>query len=242
VVDRAKLLEGDDCHYQHHDQHDPEAAQNPLTDGPLFHAHAPYFLALFRPGFADAGESRDRWVGKLCGSSDLSDGLRGEFYIDREIVSHLAILYARRNARLPPYFCNVMFRYHLQHLFLAAPFTIPSMPERRELEMKKIAVALVMVGSLSMAGQASAHGHGGDVVGALIGGAVLGAVVSSALTPAPVVAYQPVYAQPAYQPAPVYAGPPPGYCYDPYQRGYVACGAPPQQQYGYGQPQPQPGW
>jgi hypothetical protein len=136
-----------------------------------------------------------------------------------------------------------MFRYHLQHLFLCAPCTIVSMPERRELKMKKIAVALVMVGSLSMAGQASAHGNGGDVVGALIGGAVLGAVVSSALNPAPVVAYQqPVYAQPAYQPAPVYAGPPPGYCYDPYQRGYVACAAPPPAQYGYGQPQPQPGW
>ncbi|NYH17809.1 hypothetical protein GGD41_005037 [Paraburkholderia bryophila] len=78
--------------------------------------------------------------------------------------------------------------------------------------MKKIAVALVMIGSLSVAGQASAHGNGGDVVGALIGGALLGAVVTSALNPAPVVAYQqpvyaqPVYAQPAYQPAPVYAG------------------------------------
>jgi hypothetical protein len=136
-----------------------------------------------------------------------------------------------------------MFRYHLQHLFPRAPFTICSMPERRELNMKKIAVALLMVGSLSAAGQASAHGNGGDVVGALIGGAVLGAVVSSALAPAPVVAYQqPVYAQPAYQPAPVYAGPPPGYCYDQYQRAYVACAAPPPGQYGYGQPQPQPGW
>ena len=78
--------------------------------------------------------------------------------------------------------------------------------------MKKIAVALVVAGSLCVAGQASAHGHGGDIVGALIGGAVLGAVVTSALNPAPVVAYQqPVYAQPAYQPAPVYAGPPPGF-------------------------------
>ncbi|WCM19899.1 ecotin precursor [Paraburkholderia bryophila] len=116
--------------------------------------------------------------------------------------------------------------------------------------MKKIAVALVMIGSLSVAGQASAHGNGGDVVGALIGGALLGAVVTSALNPAPVVAYQqpvyaqPVYAQPAYQPAPAYAGPPPGYCYDRYSGGYVACEAPPPQaQYGYpGYPQPQPGW
>ncbi|KXU89775.1 ecotin precursor [Paraburkholderia monticola] len=112
--------------------------------------------------------------------------------------------------------------------------------------MKKIAVALVMAGSLTVAGQASAHGNGGDVVGALIGGAVLGAVVTSAL--APVVAYpqpvyaQPVYAQPAYQPAPAYAAPPPGYCYDQYQRAYVACGAPPPGQYGYAQPQPEPQW
>ncbi|MPX39283.1 ecotin precursor, partial [Moraxella catarrhalis] len=48
-------------------------------------------------------------------------------------------------------------------------------------------------------------------------------------------------AQPVYQPAPVYAGPPPGYCYDQYQRAYVGCGAPPPEQYGYPQ-QPQPGW
>src|ERR1700739_3362119 len=132
--------------------------------------------------------------------------------------------------------------YQLQHLFPRAPYTIRSMPERRERNMKKIAVALLVVGSLSVAGQASAHGNGGDVVGALIGGAVLGAVVTSALNPAPVVAYQqPVYAQPVYQPAPVYAGPPPGYCYDQYQRAYVACGAPPAGQYGYPQqPQPQP--
>ncbi|MCC8393357.1 ecotin precursor [Paraburkholderia sp. MMS20-SJTR3] len=111
--------------------------------------------------------------------------------------------------------------------------------------MKKIAVALVMAGSLTMAGQASAHGHGGgDVVGALIGGAVLGAVVSSVLNPAPVVAYQqPVYAEPVYQQAPAYTAPPPGYCYDDYRRAYVACAAPPPGQYGCAQPpQPQPGW
>jgi hypothetical protein len=181
---------------------------------------------------------------RVVGLVDLSDGLSGGFYIDREIVSQLTIGGANGGRRSREGGCNVMFRYHLQHLFLCTPFTILSMPEWRELKMKKIAVALVMVGSLSVAGQASAHGHGGgDVVGALIGGAVLGAVVSSVLTPAPVVAYQqPVYAQPAYQPAPVYAGPPPGYCYDPYQRGYVACAAPPPAQYGYGQPQPQPGW
>ncbi len=56
---------------------------------------------------------------------------------------------------------------------------------------------------------------------------------------------QPVYAQPAYQPAPQPAptySVPPGYCYDQYQRAYVACGATPPGQYGYAQPQPQPGW
>jgi hypothetical protein len=110
-----------------------------------------------------------------------------------------------------------------------------------------MAIALVMIGSLSVAGQASAHG-GGDVVGALLGGAVLGAAVTSVLNPAPVVVYQqpvyaqPVYARPAYQ-APAYAGPPPGYCYDQYQRAYVACGAAPVAQYNYPQPpQPQPNW
>ncbi|MGH8782523.1 ecotin precursor [Paraburkholderia sp.] len=117
--------------------------------------------------------------------------------------------------------------------------------------MKKIAAAVLMVASLTAAGQASAHGRGGDIVGALIGGAVLGAVVTSALNPGPVYAQpayaqpvyaQPVYAQPVYQPvyqqAPQYAGPPPGYCYDRYQRAYVPCGAP-AGQYGYEQ---QPGW
>lgn len=108
--------------------------------------------------------------------------------------------------------------------------------------MRKIAAAILMVGGLAVAGQASAH-NGADVVGALIGGAVLGAVVSSALNPAPAVVYQapayaPVYQAPVvYQaPAPVYAGPPPGYCYDQYQGAYVACGPA-----GYAPP-PQPGW
>jgi hypothetical protein len=75
--------------------------------------------------------------------------------------------------------------YQLQHLFPRAPYTIRSMPERRERNMKKIAVALLVVGSLSVAGPASAHGNGGDVVGALIGGALLGAVVTSALNRLP---------------------------------------------------------
>ena len=115
--------------------------------------------------------------------------------------------------------------------------------------MRKIAAAVLMVGGLAAAGQASAH-DGGAIVGALLGGAVIGAVVNSALNPAPPVVYQepayapvyqaPVYA-PVYQQAPVYAGPPPGYCYDQYQGGYVACGPAPVQPYGYAPP-PQPGW
>jgi hypothetical protein len=111
--------------------------------------------------------------------------------------------------------------------------------------MKKVAVAVMLAGTMAVAGQASAHGRDGDVVGALIGGAVLGAVVTSMLNPPPVVAYQqPVYQAPAYQ-APAYqasdyAGPPPGYCYDQYQRAY-ACGNAPQS-YGYGYAPVRTGW
>jgi hypothetical protein len=104
--------------------------------------------------------------------------------------------------------------------------------------MREIAAAVLMVGGLAVAGQASAH-DGGAVVGALLGGAVIGAVVGSALAP-PVVYQAPAYA-PVYQQAPVYAGPPPGYCYDQYQGGYVACGPAPAGAYGYAPP-PQPGW
>jgi hypothetical protein len=111
--------------------------------------------------------------------------------------------------------------------------------------MKRVAAVLLMAGSLTMAGQASAHGHGGDggaVVGALLGGAVIGALVGSAVNAQPVYAQpvyaQPVYAQPVYQPVYAQPGPPPGYCYDDYRRAYVACGAQPQQGY-Y---QQQQGW
>jgi hypothetical protein len=123
----------------------------------------------------------------------------------------------------------------------------------RKNKMRKIAAAVLMVGGLAVAGQASAH-DGAAVVGALLGGAVIGAVVGSALNPVPPVVYQapayaPVYQAPAYVPAyapayqqaPVYAGPPPGYCYDQYQGGYVACGPAPAGPYGYAPP-PQPGW
>jgi len=180
-----------------------------------------------------------RQLARLRGNADRSSG-------DRLLILSIALARdspTRRplgrytgNARLP--LAASISARAVHNLF---------MPERRESNMKKIAVALLMVGSLSMAGQASAHGNGGgDVIGALIGGAVLGAVVTSVLNPAPMVAYQPpvyaqpVYAQQAYQPPPAYAGPPPGYCYDRYQRAYVACGAPPPGQYGYSEPQP--GW
>jgi hypothetical protein len=133
--------------------------------------------------------------------------------------------------------------YHLQHLFPRLTPTIRSMPtspDGGEQKMRKIAAALLMAGGLAMAGQASAH-DGGDIVGALIGGAVIGAVISSALNPPLVVAYQaPGYAPPAYQQQ-AYT-PPPGYCYNAYQGGYVACSPPPAGQYGYAPAPPQPGW
>jgi hypothetical protein len=109
--------------------------------------------------------------------------------------------------------------------------------------MKRGALVLLMIGSLSMAGQASAHGRGGGyggehgggrggdggaIIGALIGGAVLGALVTSVANAQPSYA-QPAYAEPAYaQPAyaqPAYAqpAPPAGYCYDGYRRAYVPC-------------------
>ncbi len=109
--------------------------------------------------------------------------------------------------------------------------------------MKRVAAVLLMAGTLTMAGQASAHDHGGNggaVVGALLGGAVIGALVGSAVTAQPVYAAPvyapPVYAQPAYQPVyaqPVYAqpGPPPGSCYDSYRGAYVPCAPPPPRGY-----------
>jgi hypothetical protein len=108
-----------------------------------------------------------------------------------------------------------------------------------ENNMRKIAAVLVMAGCLGAAGQASAHDRGGAVVGALVGGALIGAVVAGALNSAPAVAYQapPVYAAPA----PVYAQQPAGYCYNPYQQGYVPCAPAPVQPQPYGYPQPY-GW
>ncbi|WP_244816635.1 hypothetical protein [Caballeronia sp. Lep1P3] len=97
--------------------------------------------------------------------------------------------------------------------------------------MKRAALVFLMIGSLSVAGQASAHGHGGGrgggdggaIVGALIGGAVLGALVTSVVNAQPAYS-QPVYAQPAYaQPAYAQPAPPAGYCYDGYRRAYVPC-------------------
>ncbi|HTH61865.1 MAG TPA: ecotin precursor [Paraburkholderia sp.] len=102
--------------------------------------------------------------------------------------------------------------------------------------MRKMVAVLVMAGCLTAAGQASAHGRGdgGAVVGALVGGALLGAVVAGALNSGPAVAYQapPVYAAPA----PVYAQQPAGYCYSPYQQGYVPCAPAQPQPYGYARP------
>jgi hypothetical protein len=123
-------------------------------------------------------------------------------------------------------------------------------------KMKKIAMALLLVGGIAAAGQANAqgwrggygggyyHGGGGGYAGAAIVGAVAGllvgtAVVANSAPPpqqvvyaAPPVYAQPVYAQPVYA-QPVYAQP--QACYDPYSRAYVPCGPGP----GYVQ---RPGW
>jgi hypothetical protein len=141
-----------------------------------------------------------------------------------------------------------MYRYQLLQLFLRQllkmSFMNPANGNTEKL-MKRAAIVLMMIGSLTVAGQASAHGrggygghghgggNGGAIVGALIGGAVLGALVTSVANAQPTYA-QPVYTQPAYQ-QPVYvqpayaqpAPPPPGACYDNYRRAYVPCG------YGY---------
>jgi hypothetical protein len=130
-----------------------------------------------------------------------------------------------------------MHGYQRLQLFLSCLLKMISInPAKREMEklMKRAALVLLMIGSLTVAGQASAHGHGGGhrggggdggaIVGALIGGAVLGALVTSVASAQPTYA-QPVYQQPAYA-QPVYAQPaqPPGYCYDNYRGAYVPCG------------------
>lgn len=110
----------------------------------------------------------------------------------------------------------------------------------KENDMRKMAAILVLAGCAVAAGPASAHDHGGDVVGALVGGALIGAAVGAVLNSGPAVAYpaQPVYAQPA----PVYAAAPAGAaCYDQYSGRYVPCAPaqpapPPQYQDGYEQP------
>lgn len=101
--------------------------------------------------------------------------------------------------------------------------------------MRKIAIALVLVGGIATAGQASAHGYygggGGGYAGAAIVGGIAGLLVGSAVANsyrAPVVYQQPVYAQPVYSA-------PPGYCYDPYGRAYACAPA-------YAPPPPPPGW
>jgi hypothetical protein len=134
-----------------------------------------------------------------------------------------------------------MRSYQLHKLFHRRLLKMISMnPSNGKTEslMKRAALILLVIGSLSVAQQASAHGrggwghghgggNGGAIVGALIGGAVLGALVTSVATAQPTYA-QPVYQQPAYA-QPVYAQPQSATCYDSYQRAYVPC----QGGYGY---------
>jgi hypothetical protein len=113
-----------------------------------------------------------------------------------------------------------MHGYQLLQLFLSRLLKMISInPAKREMEklMKRATLVLLMIGSLTVAGQASAHGHGGGHRG---GGGDGGAIVGALPTYA-----QPVYQQPAYA-QPVYAQPaqPPGYCYDNYRGAYVPCG------------------
>jgi hypothetical protein len=130
-----------------------------------------------------------------------------------------------------------MCSYQLHQLFLRHLLTMisinPSHGKRRVI-MKRTALVLLLIGSLSVAQQASAHGrggwghghghgggNGGAIVGALIGGAVLGALVTSVASAQPAYA-QPVYQQPAYA-QPVYQQPQAAACYDNYRRAYVPC-------------------
>jgi hypothetical protein len=136
-----------------------------------------------------------------------------------------------------------MCSYQLHQLFLRRLLTMisinPSNGKRRVI-MKRAALVLLLIGSLAVTEQASAHGrggwghghghgggNGGAIVGALIGGAVLGALVTSVASAQPAYA-QPVYQQPAYA-QPVYQQPQSAACYDSYQRAYVPC----QGAYGY---------
>lgn len=103
--------------------------------------------------------------------------------------------------------------------------------------MKKIAIALMLIGGIATAGQAEAQGWhgggGGGYAGAAIVGGLAGLLVGSAAVaasrPAPVYA-QPVYAQPVYSA-------PPAYCYDAYGRAYACAPAPV-----YYGPPPPPRW
>jgi hypothetical protein len=119
-----------------------------------------------------------------------------------------------------------------------------------EITMKRVATGLLLIATLTMAGQAAAwgggrghgghgghggHRGGGNVAGALIGGAVIGALLGSAATryyEPPVVysAPQPVYVPPpqvVYEapPAVVYVRPRER-CFDTYLQEYVPCYAP----------------
>jgi hypothetical protein len=114
----------------------------------------------------------------------------------------------------------------------------------KESDMRKTLAVLVLTGTLAVAGPASAHDRGGDVIGALIGGALIGAVVGAAINSAPAVAYPPPPVYAAAVPAPVYApAPAGGYCYDQYSGNYVSCApAQPAPPYPYGGYPQQPGW
>lgn len=88
--------------------------------------------------------------------------------------------------------------------------------------MRSIPKIALLIGTLAVAGQASAHGGWGPgpaIFGAVVGAAVVGSVIAGH-EQRPVYVQQPVYVQPPqpvyYQgyygrPQPVYYGPPRGY-------------------------------
>ena len=77
--------------------------------------------------------------------------------------------------------------------------------------IRKLPTVALLIGALAIAGQAQAHGGGGNywqgpaVFGAIVGSAIVGSALINANRP--VYVQQPVYVQPA----PVYYGPPRGY-------------------------------
>ncbi|MCS3469996.1 hypothetical protein M2401_003746 [Pseudomonas sp. JUb42] len=80
--------------------------------------------------------------------------------------------------------------------------------------IRQIPKVALLLGALALAGQAEAHGGGGNWAGPAVVGAIVGGVVGAAVASGP----RPVYVQqaaPVYVQQPVYAAPPPVYYQQP---------------------------